>query len=190
METLFRRRFPWHLISVCTVCICTTKRTLGSYGLRKITVSMLQWYWRHADTAQVFCLRQWLLEIPADVCILHMQSTLIICILMCLKHNIYLTIYFKTLYSLRGAFSKPSSQKVNNNSTHFDPIDPKSEPRALDYTTCPCSTQISMNLILLANSCCHLYINQQDKYNIWEFLARKNIYFQRLSIYEQWKSSS
>ena len=25
----------WHLIWVCTVCLCVTKRTLGIYGLKK-----------------------------------------------------------------------------------------------------------------------------------------------------------
>ena len=33
VETLIRRHILWHLIWVCTVCLCSTKRTLGLYGL-------------------------------------------------------------------------------------------------------------------------------------------------------------
>ena len=34
VETLIRRRILWHLIWVCTICLCPTKRTLGIYGLK------------------------------------------------------------------------------------------------------------------------------------------------------------
>ena len=34
VETLIRRRILRHLIWICTVCLCPTKRTLGLYGLR------------------------------------------------------------------------------------------------------------------------------------------------------------
>ena len=34
VETLIRRRNLWRLISVCTICQCPTKRTLGIYGLK------------------------------------------------------------------------------------------------------------------------------------------------------------
>ena len=33
MENLIRCSILWHLIWVCTVCLCPTKRTLGLYGL-------------------------------------------------------------------------------------------------------------------------------------------------------------
>ena len=34
MKTLIRRGILWRLILVCTVCLCSTKRTLDLYGLR------------------------------------------------------------------------------------------------------------------------------------------------------------
>ena len=36
VEALIRRGILWHLIWVCTVCLCPIKRTLGLYGLRAI----------------------------------------------------------------------------------------------------------------------------------------------------------
>ena len=53
VETLIRPRILWHLIWVCTVCLCPTKRTLGLYGLAlDLTVEQLD-AWRFHDNLQV-----------------------------------------------------------------------------------------------------------------------------------------
>ena len=38
VKNLVRRRFVQHLIWVCTVCLCPTKRKLGLYGLSKFLI--------------------------------------------------------------------------------------------------------------------------------------------------------
>ena len=102
----------------------------------------------------------------------------------------YFTIYFKTQYSLRGAFLKLSSQNVNNNVTHFDPCDPKSEAWDLDYTICSCSTQLSTISSCLPPLVVIFTLNSKINTISESFKREKNIHFQRLSIYEQLKSSS
>ena len=36
VETLIGRRVLWHLVWVCTVCLCPTKRALGLNGLMQL----------------------------------------------------------------------------------------------------------------------------------------------------------
>ena len=43
VENLVRRRILRHLIWFCTVCQCTTKRTLGLYGLTRIPTANIEY---------------------------------------------------------------------------------------------------------------------------------------------------
>ena len=67
VKNLIRRRFLRGLIWLCTVCRCPTKRTLGLYGL--ITI------------------QQYIFEINAIL--LHMQTTIFICLKWKKIHNPY-----------------------------------------------------------------------------------------------------
>ena len=48
MEILIRGRVLRHLIWVCTICLCPTKRTLGLYGLK------VNWILKHKTWSVVF----------------------------------------------------------------------------------------------------------------------------------------